>query len=176
MKDVITKIRGYGWYCVNCHDHKNLDKVGVVKIIQHNYMAMICQDCHTELVDCFIAKTHQDVRLNCDTCQDRFQCLTRADYVSEKELELVRNDSIHTTPMTRQMLSGVVGVRSYTGIYNDKLDTGDFCLYPTREDCNHSWMRSNYEGPAYKRCPYMKYDVDGKVWYCEYGRKLRENT
>lgn len=131
-------------------------------------MAMICTDCNTEVVDCFLVKQYSD---NCDGCADRFRCITRADAVEEKQLRNVKTHEISSVPNVVDPRN-IEGVRSYTGIYNHKLD-GEFCAYEERDDCNHSWMRQNYDGDPYRRCIYMKYHVQEKEWYCWYGKRQR---
>lgn len=177
MKKLLTKIRAYGWYCPRCRAHKDIEQVNVVKVVGSRYMTMICTDCNTELIDCFLLnntnerlKQFRESR-DCEGCTDRFRCYTRSDAVIEKELKSMKSHEIKTYDAiidTRH----IEGVRSYTGIYNQKLDS-EFCAFPERDDCNHSWMRQNYSGSPYKRCVYMKYDATGKFWYCWYGKRQR---
>lgn len=173
MKELQTKIRGYGWYCTNCKSHKDVSKVDVVKIVRDNYIAIVCPDCYTELVDCFVLNDHPLYPHNCDNCEDKFKCFTRADAVMERPMVLRPQHEIKTSPIANEIMAKIEGVRSYTGIYNDKLEMSDFCEHPEREDCNHSWMRANYRGSKYMRCRSMKYDVTKKEWYCVYGRAKR---
>jgi len=173
MKKLLTKVRAYGWYCPRCRAHKDIERVNVVKIVGSRYMTMICTDCNTELIDCFLLNTNERFKesRDCEKCNDRFKCYTRSDAVVEKELKSIKFHEIKTYDAiidTRH----IEGVRSYTGIYNQKLDT-EFCAFPERCDCNHSWMRQNYSGIPYKRCVYMKYDATEKIWYCWYGKKQR---
>lgn len=170
MRKLPTKVRAYGWYCPHCKEHKDIDKVSVVKVTQSRYMAMICTDCTTEVVDCFLVK-QQIIKLDCDRCADRFRCLTRADAVVEKGLQNVKTHEIRSVPNVVDPRN-IEGVRTYTGIYNRKLDS-EFCAYEEREDCNHSWMRSGYDGVPYRRCIYMKYRATEKEWYCWYGKSKR---
>jgi hypothetical protein len=168
MKTLLTKIRGYGWYCTSCKEHKDVTKVNVAKIVSDKYIAIVCSDCSTELVDCFMLK-EQEFPRNCDKCEDKFKCFTRADSVIEKTMQSLHSHEVKTSPIIRKIMENIQGVRSYTGIYNDKLAEPPICIYPTRDDCNHSWMRANYNGAAYTRCPYMKYEIKEKRWYCLHG-------
>ncbi len=169
MRKLLTRVRAYGWYCPRCRDHKNIESVDVVKVVGDRYMTMLCNDCATEVVDCFIVKEQMDAA--CDVCPDRFRCLTRTDAVVEKIMRSVKTHEMSSVPGVIDSRN-IQGVRSYTGIYNSKLDD-TFCAYSERDDCNHSWMRQNYEGSPYKRCIYMKYHVQNKVWYCWFGRSKR---
>lgn len=174
-----TKIRSYGWYCSKCGERKTIDKVWVAKVRQESrwsnkgYVGIICADCNTELLDCFVAKKYYpEIRKQCETCEDRFQCFTMSEAQIEKPMKLVHPQEIHShVPLDNE--NEVVGIRSYTGKIYDKLEQKDFCAYPERDDCNHSWMRANYNDRPYRRCRYMKYDKQNKEWYCEYGRKIR---
>uniref|UniRef100_A0A6M3LSS8 Uncharacterized protein n=1 Tax=viral metagenome TaxID=1070528 RepID=A0A6M3LSS8_9ZZZZ len=176
MISLLTKVRGYGWYCPNCEAHKDVDKIGVVKVVKDRFMTVICTDCNTEVVDCFLVDHPSRLQgyKYCDKCLDRFRCLTRADVVIEKELQSVKGHEIHSVPNVVDTRH-IDGVRSYTGIYNHKLEQNEelYCTYPERDDCNHSWMRQNYRGSPYRRCTYMKYDKDNKEWFCYYGRSKR---
>lgn len=174
-----TKIRSYGWYCNKCNEHKTTDKVYVAKVAptsrnaRDGYVGIVCSDCNTELLDCFVAKKYYpEIRKQCDTCVDRFQCFTMSEAQIEKPMKNVHAHEIHTN-ITIDTERTEVGIRSYTGKIYDKLEQKDFCVYPERDDCNHSWMRANYNGNSYRRCRYMKYDKQNKEWYCEYGRKIR---
>jgi len=170
MIKLLTKVRAYGWYCPHCKEHKNIESVDVVKVVKSRYMTMICADCHTEVVDCFLINTENKL---CDDCSDRFRCFTRSDAITEKYMKSVKTHEISSVPNVIDPRN-IEGVRSYTGIYNHRLERDDnFCAYPNRDDCNHSWMRQNYNEEPYKRCHYMKYHVQDKVWYCYYGKSKR---
>ena len=169
MKTLLTKIRGYGWYCTNCKEHKNITKVDVAKIVGDRCIIIVCSDCSTELVDCFALKDKAYPR-NCDECSDKFKCFTRADSVEEKTMRSLHSHDAKTSPMTNEIMDSIQGVRSYTGIYNDKLAEPPICIYPERDDCNHSWMRANNKGQTYARCAYMKYELKEKRWYCLRGK------
>jgi hypothetical protein len=176
VKSYITQCRAYGWWCSHCEKHKDINKVKVVKIMYAKYVGVVCVDCNTELSDCFLATKLPNFNEDCSICQDRFQCLTRADAVIDKELQSARSEQIHAIPtrLADELAKNMVGIRSYTGRYYDKLEQGkNFCLDPDREDCNHSFMRANYNGHQYKRCSEMKYDTKKKEWYCRYGRERR---
>lgn len=166
-KGLLTKVRAYGWYCPHCKAHKDIEQVSVVKVTKGKYMTMICLDCHTEVVDCFLLTIDR----SCDSCPDRFRCYTRSDATTEKELQNVKAHEIRSLPDVIDPRN-IVGVRSYTGIYNTKLDE-EFCRYPERDDCNHSWMRQNYSGDGYTRCPHMKYRIQEHEWYCWYSEVRR---
>ena len=169
MRKLLTKVRAYGWYCPHCKTHKNIENVNVVKVVKDRYMTMICADCTTKVVDCFLIKADK----LCDECPDRFRCFTRSDIVVEKVLQSVKSHEILGFPDAIDTRN-IEGVRSYTGIYYDKLERNDnFCAYAERDDCNFSWMRQNYKGEPYKRCHYMKYHVQDKVWYCYFGKSKR---
>ncbi|MFA7101431.1 MAG: hypothetical protein WC196_06885 [Bacilli bacterium] len=170
MKKLLTKIRGYGWYCPTCKSHKDIDKIGIVKVVRDRFMTVVCNECMTETVDCFLVNVEKD----CDRCSDRFRCITRADITIERELKSVKAHELKSVPNVIDPRN-IEGVRSYTGIYNQKLESNAelYCAYPDRDDCNHSWMRQNYKGTPYPRCHYMKYDVQNKIWYCYFGRSKR---
>ncbi len=171
MKNLLTKVRGYGWYCPTCQTHKDVDSIGVVKVVQDRFMTVVCLDCMTEAVDCFLIPEENK---ECDNCSDRFRCFTRSDATIEKNLLSVRAHELKSVPNIIDPRN-IEGVRSYTGIYNFKLESNAdlYCAYAERDDCNHSWMRQNYSGTPYRRCSYMKYDVKNKEWYCYYGRSKR---
>lgn len=169
MRKLLTKVRAYGWYCPHCKTHKNIENVNVVKVVRDRYMTMTCADCNTEVVDCFLVMVEKE----CDGCSDRFRCFTRSDIIIEKELKSVKSHEIRSVPDIVDTRN-IEGVRSYTGIYNFRLERDDdFCAYSNRDDCNHSWMRQNYNSEPYKRCHYMKYHMQNKEWYCYYGKSKR---
>lgn len=172
MITLLTKIRGYGWFCSYCNSHKNINDVSVVKIVDDTHIIIACVKCHTELVDCFLLDNHPGC---CDDCTDKFKCFTRADYTVEQKMLSGRSHEFKASSINAKALKNIQGVRSYTGIYNDKLDS-EFCIYKDREDCNHSWMRSNYSGKRYSRCSQMQYDLKNKIWFCAYGVSMRGNN
>jgi hypothetical protein len=166
MKKLSTRVRSYGWFCPKCSAHRNADQIDVAKIVGNKYITMVCSNCRSELVDCFVVKEKYPVGQECEHCIDRFQCFTRADAIIEKDMITLRSHEVTTSPIVEFMAKEIIGVRSYTGIYNDKLANPPICIYPDRIDCNNSWMRFKYNGVSYKRCEYMKYNVKEKLWYC----------
>ena len=177
-----AKIRSYGWYCTKCREHKPIDKVWVARVEQgcsnkwtgtyyaNYWTGIICFDCNTELTDCCVAKKYYP--MNCEACEDRFQCFTKSEAQIEKPLRKVLNHQV-SPKMLLDAEKVEVGIKSYTGKIYDKLEPDNFCAEPDRDDCNHSYMRANYNGETYKRCEEMKYDKKEKKWYCRYGSLLR---
>ena len=177
MTQFEAKIRSYGWYCTKCKEHKSLDKTWVAKVsreghIIKEWISVVCKDCNHELVDCFIAKKYYPIiKTWCDTCMDKFQCFTMSEAQIEKPLVKAAPHEVH--PKLPLHTNDIVGIRSYTGKIYDKLEDGVFCKYIDRDDCNHSYMRTDYTGEPYHRCHQMKYDKNNKKWYCLYGKQLR---
>ena len=169
MTEFITKVRSYGWWCYRCECHKSVTEIRLARAT--NYIGVVCKSCNTELLDCFLIAALK----NCDSCLDRFQCLTRADVTVKMSMETARTEEIRIPPrkLIDAMEKEVTGIRAYTGVYNDKLESDDTCHRVDREDCNNSTMRHNYNGQPYRRCAYMKYDREKEEWYCWYGREKR---
>jgi uncharacterized CHY-type Zn-finger protein len=166
MKNLQVQVRSYGWYCPSCEQHLDIGKTAVVRVISSKVMTVICRKCKHELTDCFLN------RGNCPECPDRFMCATQSGTTVGKQLILVHSQEIYTI---RQPVKTdkIRGVRTYTGIYNDKLETENYCAHPNRDDCNHSWMRSFYDGQPYSRCEHMIFDMDSKKWVCLHAIKMR---
>jgi len=164
-----VSIRAYGWFCIACDCPKPVEKVRVVKAPNKEFIGVICNDCSTELHDCFLYKKG----VECDSCKDRFHCFTMSGATVPKPLENVKSHEIQSiAPIKTDNKS--MGIKSYTGHYHYKLDQS-YCAYPYRDDCNHSWMRANYSGTSYTRCEYMEYAIKEEKWYCLYGETVRGN-
>ena len=162
----IAKVRSYGWYCNGCKSHKSIARVKLVRVARERHITVVCEDCNTELYDCF-AITEKKL---CETCEERFQCFTKSDAQIDKPLTRLANHEIKAHNIFEKVNTRESGIKSYTGRVYDKLAHGENCLYPGREDCNHSWMREGYNGNSYRRCGYMKYDKVNKEWFCGYER------
>jgi len=176
MSPFVTNIRGYGWYCTKCKERKPILKVWVAKVKKQGkdkeWIGVVCKTCNTILSDCFIAKQYYtELKKQCLTCEDRFQCFTMSEAEIARPLinayshEIRSSIPLHTEEQ--------IGIQSYTGKIYDKLEPDEFCDYPERDDCNHSYMRNNYIGEPYWRCKEMKYDSKNKTWYCRFGKILR---
>lgn len=173
MSTFITKVRAWGWYCTGCKSRKDNSNIRVVKVINDTYITVICSDCLTELVDCFVVKDSLYPH-DCDECTDKFMCYTRADAVIEKPMERIHSRDIKPTPVFDEVMKHVEGVRTYTGIYNDKLEVEDkYCACPERDDCNSSSHRRGYKGKTYSRCMHMVYDRSESTWFCDNSRRTR---
>lgn len=164
-----VNVRSYGWYCTRCREHKNMEELYIA--INVTWIAPICKECNTELIDCRLAKKYYKFNRLCDDCQDRFNCLSVSD--AQVTLPLVKVHPHQVHPHIPLENDQNYGIKSYTGKVYDKLEPDSFCSHTEREDCNHSYMRANYSGEKYRRCTEMKYDKKDKKWYCRYGKDLR---
>jgi hypothetical protein len=84
----------------------------------------------------------------------------------EKTIVFKRSQDIHVINEDKIDIDPSEGILSYTGFVNKKLASDEYCRNPWRKDCNHSKCRKGYTGVPYKRCSYMKYDLQSKTWYC----------
>jgi hypothetical protein len=174
-----ASIRSYGWYCSNCCEHKSANNITVAKIPSKsnddmNYIGVVCSRCKTELNNCFdVKKIIPEINDWCATCEDRFQCFTKSEAQTDKDLTNVHSQEIRPSRLGDVGTEEVCGIQSYTGRIHDKLESGDYCEFQEREDCNFSWMRLYYKGEPYSRCRNMNYDRTNKQWYCLYGKEKR---
>jgi len=166
-------VRAYGWYCYQCKKHTN--KLMVAKARGEDYTRVVCADCATVLLNCFVAKKYL-LSIDCTNCSERFQCFTNSSATVKLPIRVMSFHLIKTLNMGNETIKKIVkdtGVQTYTGFVNDKLDGGKYCYYPEREDCNFSHARVNYAGEPYDRCEFMYFE--GKSWFCSYGRGVRAN-
>jgi len=158
-----VQLRDYGWYCVKCKKYIPIDNIKVVKVKNSRTIGPVCNHCYTMAVDCM----NHNPNKNCKECPDRFKCYTRTDSTIEKPLISVRKSQIvlvkNIPPNGKK---DYTGVKLYTGLIVHKLASE--CAFPERDDCNNSFMRSDYNGLPYYRCQYMKYNLKDKKWECTY--------
>jgi len=172
-----ANVRSYGWYCQRCKERKPINKVWVASVsgsTRHNgWIGIVCSNCNTELIDCFVAKNYYpELKKQCMTCEDRFQCFTMSEAQVEKPFIKAKDHQVHPNIPVHNG-NKAAGIKSYTGKIYDKLEPDEFCMFPYRDDCNDSRMRKNYTGDSYQRCIEMRYDAKNKKWYCRYGKSIR---